>query len=85
VREENDAWITHAIVATVAFPFWAYLLGAVAFADHHDGNLAVILVLTFTGVSGLVAPRARRRKVERERQKAAFTDAPRRLVEGLTA
>jgi len=85
VREESDAWITHAIVATIAFPFWAYLLGAVAFADHHDGNLAVILVLTFTGVSGLVAPRARRRKAARQRQKAAFTDAPRRLVEGMTA
>lgn len=85
VREEGDAWIVHAVVATVAFPFWAYLLGAVAFADHHDGNLAVILVLTFTGVSGLVAPRARRRKEARQRNKSALKDAPRRLVESLTA
>ncbi len=28
-------------------------MGAVAFADHHDGNLAAILVLTFTVVSEL--------------------------------
>jgi hypothetical protein len=85
VREENDAWVTHAIVSTVAFPFWAYLLGAVAFAGFHDGNLAVILVLTFTAVSGLVTPRAHRPKAARERRGSALTDAPRRLVESLTA
>jgi hypothetical protein len=84
VREEGDAWVTHALVATVAFPFWAYLLGAVAFADHHDGNLAVILVLTFTAVSGLVAPQARRPKAARDRRESALKDAPRRLVESLT-
>jgi ABC-type uncharacterized transport system permease subunit len=42
----------------VAFPFWAYLMGAVAFSRFHDGNLAAILILTFTAVSGLVAPAA---------------------------
>jgi hypothetical protein len=31
-------------------------MGAVAFANFHDGNLAAILILTFTAVSGLVAP-----------------------------
>ena len=41
-------------VSTIALPFWAYLIGAVAFASIHDGNFAVILVLTFTVVSGLV-------------------------------
>jgi hypothetical protein len=40
VREEGDAWVVNAFVSTIAFPFWAYLMGAVAFADHHDGNLA---------------------------------------------
>jgi hypothetical protein len=85
VREDGDAWITHAIVSTIAFPFWAYLLGAVAFAGHHDGNLAVILVLTFTAVSGLAAPRARRPKDARERRGSRLKDAPRRLVESLTA
>jgi hypothetical protein len=85
VQEENDAWITHAVVSTVAFPFWAYLLGAVAFADHHDGNLAVILILTFTAVSGVVAPRAHRPKAARARRESALTEAPRRLVESLTA
>ena len=56
VREEGDAWIVNAFVSTIAFPFWAYLTGAVAFANYHDGNLAAILVMTFTVVSGLVAP-----------------------------
>lgn len=85
VQEENDAWVTHAIVSTVAFPFWAYLLGAVALADRHDGNLAVILVLTFTAVSGLVTPRAHRPNQARERHESTFKDGPRRLVESLTA
>src|SRR5580704_2615162 len=57
VREDGDAWIVNAFVSTVAYPFWAYLMGAVAFANVHDGNLAVILVLTFTVISGLVSPR----------------------------
>src|SRR5580692_4942383 len=56
VRENGDAWVTNAIVSTIAFPFWAYLMGAVAFATHHDGNLAVILVMSFTVMSGLIAP-----------------------------
>ena len=56
VREDGDAWVVNAVVSTVAFPFWAYLMGAVAFAKFHDGNLAVILILTFTAVSGLVLP-----------------------------
>jgi hypothetical protein len=58
VREDGDAWMANAIVSTIAFPFWAYLMGAVAFAKFHDGNLAAILILTFTAVSGLVAPMA---------------------------
>ena len=56
--EEGDAWMANAIVSTIAFPFWAYLMGAVAFSRFHDGNLAAILILTFTAVSGLVAPAA---------------------------
>ena len=62
VREDGDAWFTNAVVSTLAFPFWAYALGAVAFAGYHDGNLAAILLATFTVVSGLIAPRARREK-----------------------
>ena len=58
VREEGDAWVTNAVVSTVAFPFWAYALGAVAFDGFWDGNLAAILLATFTVVSGLIAPRA---------------------------
>jgi hypothetical protein len=54
----------------------------VAFADFHDGSLAVILILTFTAVSGLVAP-LRKRQRKRE-QKAMPKDGP-RLVDALSA
>jgi hypothetical protein len=84
VRQDGDAWFVNALVSMVAFPFWAYLMGAVAFANHHDGNLAAILVLTFTAVSGLVSPLARRpKRNKRRRQEAAPKDGP-RLVESLT-
>jgi hypothetical protein len=56
VREEGDAWITNACVSAVAFPFWAYALGAVAFNNYWDGNLAAIMLATFTVVSGLISP-----------------------------
>jgi hypothetical protein len=38
VREEGDAWLTNAFVSTLAFPFWAYALGAVTFDDHWDAT-----------------------------------------------
>jgi hypothetical protein len=56
VHEDNDAWITNAGVSFVAFPFWSYALGAVAFTDIRDGNLAAILLATFTVASGLIKP-----------------------------
>ena len=56
VRQKGDAWITNALVSTAAFPFWAYALGAVAFADYWDGNLAAILLATVTVMSGLISP-----------------------------
>jgi hypothetical protein len=83
VREDDDAWITNAVVSTIAFPFWSYLMGAVAFAKFHDGNLAAILILTFTAVSGLVTP-----VVDRPRQQEQIGANPKegpRLVEGLKA
>ena len=67
VREKGDAWLTNAFVSTLAFPFWAYALGATAFSDYWDGNLAAILLATFTVVSGLVSPRARRPKRNKQR------------------
>lgn len=73
VREDGDAWFTNAIVSALAFPFWAYAIGAVAFTGYHDGNLAAILLATFTVVSGLIAPRARREK----KIAAAAVPAPR--------
>jgi hypothetical protein len=82
VREDGDAWVVNAIVSTIAFPFWAYLMGAVAFTNHHDGNLAVILVLTFTVVSGVISPRAARLKA-REEMAAAPKEGP-RLVGALS-
>lgn len=83
VREDGDAWITNAVVSTIAFPFWSYLMGAVAFAKFHDGNLAVILILTFTAVSGLVTPVLDRPK-QQEQISATPKEGP-RLVESLTA
>lgn len=80
VREDGDAWITNAVVSTIAFPFWAYLMGAVVFVNVHDGNLAVILVLTFTAVSGLVYPAAERPKVAAQQEIAPPKEGP-RLVE----
>ena len=81
VRQDGDAWITNAVVSTVAFPFWAYLMGAVAFANHHDGNLAAILVMSFTVMSGLVAPRADKPRLP-EQQEVATPERP-RLVDVL--
>jgi hypothetical protein len=66
VRRDGDAWVTNAIVSTIALPFWAYLMGAVAFANHHDGNLAAILLMSFTVVSGLVAPRPDKPKLREQ-------------------
>jgi hypothetical protein len=83
VREDGDAWLINAVVSTVAFPFWAYLMGAVAFAKFHDGNLAAILILTFTAVSGLVAPVADVPKAK-EQVNATPKEGP-RLVENLKA
>jgi hypothetical protein len=83
VREDGDAWVVNAVVSTVAFPFWAYLMGAVAFTKFHDGNLAAILILTFTAVSGLVAP-APEKPLSQEQKNANPKDGP-RLVEPLKA
>lgn len=57
MQKKGDAWITNAFVSTLAFPFWAYALGSVAFADYWDGNLAAILLASFTVVSGFISPR----------------------------
>jgi hypothetical protein len=81
VRRDGDAWVLNAIVSTIALPFWAYLMGAVAFAHHHDGNLAAILVMSFTVVSGLAAPRPDQPKLS-ERQEVAVPEKP-RLVDVL--
>ena len=52
--------------------------------EEGERNLAAILVLTFTAVSGLVSPRARRPKRNRhEQQESPMRDGP-RLVETLT-
>jgi hypothetical protein len=56
-------------------------MGAVAFANHHDGNLAAILVMSFTVVSGLVAPRTDTPRL-REQQEVANPERP-RLVDVL--
>jgi hypothetical protein len=77
VRERGDAWIINAVVSTVAFPFWAYAIGATAFLDYWDGNLAAITLVTFTVASGLISPRVQR-PARRERLVAVppRTDRP---------
>jgi len=75
VRRDGDAWALNAFVSTLAFPFWAYLMGAVAFDAYHDGNLAVILVLSFTIASGIVSPRPRKPRLRAEEQEVADDEA----------
>ena len=58
-------------------------MGAVAFAPYHDGNLAAILVLTFTAVSGLVSPLPQRPKHRRDQLEGQGV-AESRLVGSLT-
>jgi hypothetical protein len=82
VRQDGDAWVTNAVVSTIALPFWAYLMGAVAFANHHDGNLAAILVMSFTVVSGLVAPRPDKPKLREQHVEETAPERP-RLVDVL--
>lgn len=67
VHEEGDAWRTNAAVSTLAFPFWAYALGATAFMDYWDGNLAAIMLAIFTAVSGLISPRLDLSRADRAR------------------
>lgn len=62
IREDGDAWVTNAVMSTLSFPFWCYALGAVAFNDVRDGNLAAILLASFTVFSGLVTPPMTRQK-----------------------
>lgn len=82
VREEGDAWITNAFVSTLAFPFWAYAMNAVAFAEYRDGNFAAILLATFTVCSGLVTPRVpRAKKAERKAITGTVPKEGPRLVE----
>jgi heme/copper-type cytochrome/quinol oxidase subunit 3 len=82
VRKDGDAWVTNAVVSTIALPFWAYLMGAVAFANFHDGSLAAILVMSFTVVSGLVAPKGDKPAAAQQAVEAAPRETP-RLVNAL--
>jgi hypothetical protein len=83
VRQDGDAWIVNAIVSTIALPFWAYLMGAVAFANHHDGNLAAILVMSFTLVSGLVAPLPDKLEPQEQQQEQPVVSETPRLINAL--
>jgi len=82
VHKAGDAWKVNAAVSTVAFPFWAYLTNAVAFSSFHDGDLAVILLSTFTVVSGLVSPLPEKAKAAADQQQAAPVERP-RLINAL--
>ena len=59
VRDPNDPGEfvgLNIAVALVAFPVWAYAVGAVAFRPWYDGGLASILVAVFSVVSGAISP-----------------------------
>jgi hypothetical protein len=58
VRQRGDAWVINAFVSFLAFPVWSYAIGNVAFHDYRDGNLAAIVLVSFSLLSGLIAPRA---------------------------
>jgi hypothetical protein len=77
VHEKGDAWITNALVSFLAFPFWSYALGAVAFTDYRDGNLAAILLATFTVLSGLIKPLVRKARQAAEAKETGKKDGPR--------
>jgi hypothetical protein len=77
VHEEGDAWVTNAVVSFFAFPFWSYALGAVAFTGYRDGNLAAILLATFTVVSGLIKPWVPKPRQVAEAKETGRKDGPR--------
>ncbi len=83
VREDGDAWITNAVMSTLVFPFWAYALGAPAFAEMRDGNLAAMLLASVSVASGLVRPRVPRPKKE-ARASAAAPERP-HLIDSLAS
>jgi hypothetical protein len=49
-----------------------------ALNPYHDGNLAAILVMSFTVVSGLVAPRPNNPKLREQRRRLSPPTGPRR-------
>jgi hypothetical protein len=57
IRQKGDAWMVNAFMSFLAFPIWSYAIGNVAFQDYRDGNLAAILLVSFSLLSGLVTPR----------------------------
>lgn len=77
VHEKDDAWVTNACVSFLAFPFWSYAMGAVAFTDYRDGNLAVILLATFTVASGLIKPWMPKPRQAAEAKETGRKDGPR--------
>jgi hypothetical protein len=81
VREKGDAWITNALVSFVAFPVWSYAIGNVAFSDYRDGNLAAILLVSFSLLSGLVAPRSPSPKRQEKQALVPVRGAAPQLVE----
>jgi hypothetical protein len=58
VSRKGDAWVVNAFVSFLAFPVWSYAIGNVAFHDYRDGNLAAIVLVSFSLLSGLVTPRS---------------------------
>jgi hypothetical protein len=81
VREKGEAWITNAIVSFLAFPVWSYAIGNVAFSDYRDGNLAAIVLVSFSLLSGLVTPRTPSPKRQEKQAMIPVRGASPQLVE----
>jgi hypothetical protein len=81
VRQKGDAWVVNALMSFLAFPIWSYAIGNVAFQDYRDGNLAAILLVSFSLLSGLVAPRPPSPKRQQKQDVAGRSTTGPQLVE----
>ncbi len=58
--EPGTPWVTHAVVATLAFLVWAYSMQGGIFTQHqmYDPQVAGVVLVAFSIVSGLFTPAA---------------------------
>jgi hypothetical protein len=49
-------WVTHAIMATLAFCVWAYAMKGSFLEPFYNGSLAAAILVVFSLISGLIKP-----------------------------